>query len=67
MPKPESNKKQLRNIFEESLKEISLNGTDPFRRAVAEVLEGKDPEIDANTESTPKEKSKHSNLKINKI
>lgn len=67
MAKPESNKKQLRNIFEESLKEISLNGTDPFRRAVAEVIEGKDLEKDAKTERSPKEKSKHSNLNINKI
>lgn len=67
MAKPKSDKKQLRSIFEESLKEISSDGTDPFRRAVAEVLEGKDPEKDAKRESTPKEKSKHSNLNINKI
>ena len=67
MAKPESNKKQLRNIFEESLKEISLNGTDPFRRAVTEVIEGKDPEKDAKRESSPMEKSKHRGLNMNKI
>lgn len=39
MSDPSSDKKQLRSIFEESLKEISSEGTDEFRRSVTEVLE----------------------------
>ncbi len=43
MSNSDLDKKQLKSIFEESLKEISSEGTDEFRRAVTEVLDEKKP------------------------
>lgn len=53
-----SDKKQLRTIFEESLKEISSEGTDEFRRSVTEVLEDKRQSSGAKKDEPAKEKSK---------
>ena len=41
MGKSGSDKRQLKSIFEESLKEISSEGTDEFRRSVSDMLKEK--------------------------
>lgn len=67
MANPESDKKQLKSIFEESLKEISLDGTDPFRRAVREILEETGDGKDAKRDKPARGESKHRDLNMPKI
>ena len=67
MANSESDKKQLKSIFEESLREISLDGTDPFRRAVWEILEETEPSKDAKRDKPAKEESKRRDLNLPKI
>lgn len=57
MSDPSSDKKQLKNIFEESLKEISSEGTDEFRRSVTEVLEDKHRTATVQKDDPKKEKN----------
>lgn len=57
MSDPSTDKKQLRSIFEESLKEISSEGTDEFRKSVTEVLEEKRPRAGVKKEDSKKEKN----------
>ena len=53
-----SDKKQLKSIFEESLKEISSEGTDEFRRSVTEVLDENKPGAEAKKDEPVKKETK---------
>jgi len=67
MANSESDKKQLKSIFEESLKEISSDGTDPFRRAVSEILEETEPGKDSKKVKSAKKGDGQSNPNMHKI
>ncbi len=67
MSNSESDKKQLKNIFEESLKEISSEGTDEFRRAVTEVLDEKKPAGEVKKDEPVKKEQKPGGLNTSKI
>lgn len=62
MSDPGSDKKQLRNIFEESLKEISSEGTDEFRRSVTDVLDDKRKAQDQKKDEPEKKEKKSGGL-----
>lgn len=62
MGKSGSDKKQLKSIFEESLKEISSEGKDEFRRSVSEILEEKKPESETKKDEPVKKNTKLGDL-----
>ena len=67
MSNSDSDKKQLKSIFEESLKEISSEGTDEFRRSVTEVLEENKPESETKKDEPLKKENKPGGLNTPKI
>lgn len=67
MSNSDSDKKQLKSIFEESLKEISSEGTDEFRRSVTEVLEETKPTSEIEKNEAIKKENKPGGLNTPKI
>ena len=67
MSNSDSDKKQLKSIFEESLKEISSEGTDEFRRSVTEVLEETKPVSEMEKNEAVKKEKKPGSLNTPKI
>ena len=57
MDKKVSDKKSLKSIFEESLKEISTEGMDQFRRSVYEIFDGRKLQADDNDEKQVKKQA----------
>jgi hypothetical protein len=57
-----SDKKHLKSIFEESLKEISSEGTDEFRRSVTEILDDKQPGDEEKIKETVKKENRPGGL-----
>ena len=62
-----SDKKQLKSIFEESLKEISSEGTDEFRRAVSDILKDKQPGSGTKRDKPVKKENKPRGVNTPKI
>ena len=62
-----SDKKRLRTIFEESLKEISSEGKDEFRRSVSEILEDKKPKKEEKKDESSDEAPEKSDLNEAKL
>lgn len=62
-----SDKKQLKNIFEESLKEISSEGTDEFRRSVTDVLEETPSRKKASSDQPAKKGAKSGGLNTTEL
>jgi len=67
MGNSDTDKKQLKSIFEESLKEISSEGTDEFRRAVSEILKDKQPISEAKKGEPIKKENKPGGVNTPKI